>query len=214
VDAEAFCLEQGLSRYDARLVAWLVLNHLKLSVTSQKQDISDPQVINAFARDVGDQARLDYLYVLTVADVRGTNPKLWNSWKATLFDELYERVKTALRRGHESPLDREELIAGTQALARERLAAAGVAPEAALDLAAAIAPLPGLRLEGFMGIGPLGGGPAVTRGAFRLLAGLFHQLPAAHRRVLSLGMSGDYEIAIEEGSTLVRIGTGIFGVRS
>ncbi len=131
VDAEAFCLEQGLSRYDARLVAWLVLNHLKLSVTAQKQDISDPQVINAFARDVGDQVRLDYLYVLTVADVRGTNPKLWNSWKATLFDELYERVKTALRRGHESPLDREELIAGTQALARERLAAAGVAPEAA-----------------------------------------------------------------------------------
>jgi [protein-PII] uridylyltransferase len=131
VDAEAFCLEQGLSRYDARLVAWLVLNHLRLSVTAQKQDISDPQVINAFARDVGDQVRLDYLYVLTVADVRGTNPKLWNSWKATLFDELYERVKTALRRGHESPLDREELIAGTQALARERLAAAGVAPEAA-----------------------------------------------------------------------------------
>jgi [protein-PII] uridylyltransferase len=130
VDAEAFCLEQGLSRYDARLVAWLVLNHLKLSVTAQKQDISDPQVINAFARAVGDQVRLDYLYVLTVADVRGTNPKLWNSWKATLFDELYERVKTALRRGHESPLDREELIAGTQELARERLAAAGVAPEA------------------------------------------------------------------------------------
>ena len=132
VDAEAFCLEQGLSRYDARLVAWLVRNHLKLSVTAQKQDISDPQIINAFARAVGDQVRLDYLYVLTVADVRGTNPKLWNSWKATLFDELYERVKTALRRGHESPLDREELIAGTQALARERLAAAGVAPDATL----------------------------------------------------------------------------------
>jgi [protein-PII] uridylyltransferase len=132
VDAEAFCLEQGLSRYDARLVAWLVRNHLKLSVTAQKQDISDPQVINAFARAVGDQVRLDYLYVLTVADVRGTNPKLWNSWKATLFDELYERVKTALRRGREAPLDREELIAGTQALARERLDAAGVAPDAAL----------------------------------------------------------------------------------
>ena len=96
VDAEAFCLEQGLSRYDARLVAWLVRHHLKLSVTAQKQDISDPQVVNAFACAVGDQARLDYLYVLTVADVRGTNPKLWNSWKATLFDELYERVKQAL----------------------------------------------------------------------------------------------------------------------
>jgi len=55
VDAEAFCLEQGLSRYDARLVAWLVQNHLELSVTAQKQDISDPEVINAFARRVGDE---------------------------------------------------------------------------------------------------------------------------------------------------------------
>ncbi len=126
VDAEAFCLEQGLSRYDARLVAWLVRHHLKLSVTSQKQDIADPQVVNEFARAVGDQSRLDYLYVLTVADVRGTNPKLWNTWKATLFDELYERVKQALRRGLESPLDREELIAGTQALAREQLAGSGI----------------------------------------------------------------------------------------
>jgi [protein-PII] uridylyltransferase len=68
--------------------------------------------------------------VLTVADVRGTNPKLWNSWKATLFDELYERVKSALRRGLESPLDREELVADTQTLARVKLDAAGVAPEA------------------------------------------------------------------------------------
>jgi [protein-PII] uridylyltransferase len=130
VDAESFCLEQGLSRYDARLVAWLVRHHLKLSVTAQKHDISDPQVVNAFARDVGDQSRLDYLYVLTVADVRGTNPKLWNAWKATLFDELYERVRTALRRGLESPLDREELVAETQALARERLAVAGVTADA------------------------------------------------------------------------------------
>jgi [protein-PII] uridylyltransferase len=131
VDAESFCLEQGLSRYDARLVAWLVRHHLSLSMTAQKQDIADPQVVNAFARQVGDQARLDYLYVLTVADVRGTNPKLWNSWKATLFDELYERVKQALRRGLESPIDREQLIAETQAQARELLAAAGVPADAA-----------------------------------------------------------------------------------
>jgi [protein-PII] uridylyltransferase len=131
VDAEAFCLEQGLSRYDARLVAWLVRHHLSLSVTAQKQDIADPQVVNAFARQVGDQVRLDYLYALTVADVRGTNPKLWNSWKATLFDELYERVKQALRRGLESPIDREQLIAETQAQARGLLSAARV-PEDAL----------------------------------------------------------------------------------
>ena len=93
VDAEAFCLEQGLSPYDARLVAWLVRNHLQLSITAQKQDIGDPQVINAFARQVGDETHLDYLYVLTCADVRGTNPKLWNSWKASLFRDFYQRVQ-------------------------------------------------------------------------------------------------------------------------
>jgi [protein-PII] uridylyltransferase len=127
VDAEAFCLEQGLSRYDARVVAWLVRFHLMLSVTAQKKDIADPQVVNEFARLVGDQAHLDHLYVLTVADVRGTNPKLWNSWKASLFDDFYERVKQALRRGLESPIDPEELIAATQSQARELLAAGRVA---------------------------------------------------------------------------------------
>jgi [protein-PII] uridylyltransferase len=114
VDAEAFCLEQGLGRYEARLVAWLVRNHLILSITSQKKDISDPDIIHEFARRVGDQAHLDYLYVLTVSDVRGTNPKLWNAWKARLFEEFYERTKRALRRGLETPVDQEELIRETQ----------------------------------------------------------------------------------------------------
>ena len=126
VDAEAFCLEQGLSRYDARLVAWLVRNHLVLSVTAQKKDISDPKVLNEFAQLVGDQTHLDYLYVLTVADVRGTNPKLWNNWKASLFAEFYERTKQALRRGLESPIDKDELLAETQTRARELLTRAGV----------------------------------------------------------------------------------------
>jgi [protein-PII] uridylyltransferase len=128
VDAEAFCLEQGLSRYDARLVAWLVKNHLILSVTAQKKDISDPKVLNEFARLVGDQVHLDYLYVLTVSDVRGTNPKLWNNWKASLFSEFYERTKQALRRGLESPIDKEELMAETQTQARELLTRAGFQP--------------------------------------------------------------------------------------
>jgi [protein-PII] uridylyltransferase len=121
VDAEAFCLEQGLGRYEARLVAWLVKNHLILSITSQKKDISDPEIIHEFARRVGDQAHLDYLYVLTVADVRGTNPKLWNAWKARLFEEFYERTKRALRRGLETPIDQEELIRETQAQARAKM---------------------------------------------------------------------------------------------
>jgi [protein-PII] uridylyltransferase len=126
VDAEAFCLEHGMSRYEARTVAWLVRNHLILSTTAQKKDIGDPAVINEFAATVGDKTHLDYLYVLTVADVRGTNPKLWNSWKATLFRDLFEATARALRRGLENPIDREELIAETQAAARELLAQQGV----------------------------------------------------------------------------------------
>jgi [protein-PII] uridylyltransferase len=128
VDAEAFCLEQGLSRYDARVVAWLVRNHLLFSVTAQKKDISDPKVIQDFARIVGDQTHLDYLYLLTVADVRGTNPKLWNSWKSSLFHDFYERTKRALRRGLESPVDHEELAAETRAAAAELLARDGIEP--------------------------------------------------------------------------------------
>jgi [protein-PII] uridylyltransferase len=130
VDAEAFCLEQGMSRYDARLVAWLVKNHLLLSMTAQKQDIGDPEVISAFSRKVGDEVHLDYLFVLTCADVRGTNPKLWNSWKASLFHEFYECVKRALRRGLETPVDQEELVREIQASARAQLRGSGVLPAA------------------------------------------------------------------------------------
>ena len=129
VDAEAFCLEHGISKYDARTVAWLVKNHLVLSTTAQKKDIGDPQVINEFAALVGDQLHLDYLYVLTVADVRGTNPKLWNSWKATLFRDLYDLTSRALRRGLENPIDRDQLILETQDQARLALCEAGMSRE-------------------------------------------------------------------------------------
>ncbi len=122
MDAEAFCLEQGLSPYDARLVAWLVRQHLTLSVTAQKKDIGDPAVVNEFAKLVGDESRLDYLYLLTCADVRGTNPKLWNSWKASLFHDFYESVRAALRRGLESPIDEDQLIKENQETARALLA--------------------------------------------------------------------------------------------
>ncbi|MFT3905508.1 MAG: [protein-PII] uridylyltransferase [Steroidobacteraceae bacterium] len=130
VDAEAFCLEQGLSRYEARLVAWLVSNHLVFSITAQKQDIGDPNVINEFARRVGDETHLDYLYVLTCADVRGTNPKLWNSWKASLFQDFYDKVKRALRRGLETPVDQDELVREHQDGARALLRAGGVNADA------------------------------------------------------------------------------------
>ncbi len=126
VDAEAFCLEHGMSTYDARTVAWLVRNHLILSMTAQKKDISDPVVVSEFAARVGDQMHLDYLYCLTVADVRGTNPSIWNSWKATLFRDLYELTSQAFRRGLENPIDREQLISETQYAARSAISASGV----------------------------------------------------------------------------------------
>jgi [protein-PII] uridylyltransferase len=132
VDAETFCLENGLSQYEARTVAWLVRNHLVLSMTAQKKDISDPDVINEFAALVGDQKHLDYLYVLTVADVRGTNPKLWNSWKATLFRDLYELTTHAFRRGLENPIDRDLLISDTQSASREILQGTDI-PVATVD---------------------------------------------------------------------------------
>ncbi|HET7308140.1 MAG TPA: [protein-PII] uridylyltransferase [Gammaproteobacteria bacterium] len=122
IDAEQFCIDHGLGRYDARLVSWLVTHHLSLSVTAQKKDINDPAVINAFAELVGDQIHLDLLYILTVADVRATNPSLWNSWKASLFGELYANTQRALRRGLENPIDKDELISETQARARALLA--------------------------------------------------------------------------------------------
>ncbi len=109
-DAIAFCLHHGLSQYDARFVGWLVKTHLMMSSTAQRKDISDPQVIADFAAIVGDQVHLDYLYLLTVSDIRGTNPTLWNSWKESLLAELYNTTKRALRRGLEHVIDRTERL--------------------------------------------------------------------------------------------------------
>ncbi|WP_252274385.1 [protein-PII] uridylyltransferase [Pseudomonas subflava] len=114
VDAEAFCARHQLPNWDSRLIVWLVQNHLVMSTTAQRKDLSDPQVIFDFAQLVGDQTRLDYLYVLTVADINATNPSLWNSWRASLLRQLYTETKRALRRGLENPLDREEQIRQTQ----------------------------------------------------------------------------------------------------
>ena len=126
VDAEAFCLEHGLSKYEAGLVAWLVRNHLVLSMTAQKKDIHDPDVINEFATHVSDPLHLDYLYLLTVADVRGTDPKLWNSWKAQLFQDLYLLTRRALRRGLANPIDRDLLLAEKKEKARTILRDRGI----------------------------------------------------------------------------------------
>ncbi len=114
VDAREFCLHHGLGKWDANLVAWLAQNHLVMSMTAQKKDVSDPDVINEFAQKVGDIVHLDYLYALTVADICATNPTLWNSWRASLLRQLYTQTKRALRRGLGNPIDKQEWIAGTR----------------------------------------------------------------------------------------------------
>jgi [protein-PII] uridylyltransferase len=125
VDAEAFCVRHQLPNWDSKLIVWLVQHHLVMSTTAQRKDLSDPQVIFDFARLVGDQTRLDYLYVLTVADINATNPSLWNSWRASLLRQLYTETKRALRRGLENPLDREEQIRLTQSAALDILMRGG-----------------------------------------------------------------------------------------
>lgn len=110
VDARAFCLAHQLSEGDTDLVAWLVEQHLRMSVTAQKQDISDPEVIHRFASVVGSRERLDYLYLLTCADIAGTSPKLWNAWKDRLLADLYFAGRRALREGLEHPAPREDRL--------------------------------------------------------------------------------------------------------
>lgn len=121
-DAIEFCEAHALSGRDSRLVAWLVEKHLLMSYVSQKQDIADPDVIHNFALQVGDQLHLDYLYALTVADMCGTNPEIWNTWRASLLRQLYTETKRALRRGLENTIDEEELIEEKQNLALMKLA--------------------------------------------------------------------------------------------
>jgi [protein-PII] uridylyltransferase len=121
VDAREFCLHHGLGKWDANLVAWLTQNHLVMSMTAQKKDVSDPDVINEFAQRVGDINHLDYLYALTVADICATNPSLWNSWRASLLRQLYTQTKRALRRGLGNPIDKQEWIVETRAAAMEIL---------------------------------------------------------------------------------------------
>lgn len=110
VDARAFCQAHQLSEGDTDLVAWLVEQHLRMSVTAQKQDISDPEVIHRFASVVGSRERLDYLYLLTCADIAGTSPKLWNAWKDRLLADLYFAGRRALREGLEHPAPREDRL--------------------------------------------------------------------------------------------------------
>ena len=120
-EAYDFCRLHRLPEFDSRLVAWLVRHHLLMSKVSQRQDIADPEVIRSFAATVGDQLHLDYLYLLTVADMRGTGPTVWNSWKGSLLSALYLATRRALRRGLGSAIDAHEQALDVRRRAAELL---------------------------------------------------------------------------------------------
>jgi len=120
VDAEQFCLEHGVSAQDTELVVFLVENHLLMSQVAQKQDLSDPDVVAAFAQVVKDERHLTALYLLTVADIRGTSPKVWNAWKAKLLEDLY-RITLRVLGGEAPSADRELKNRQQEALASLRL---------------------------------------------------------------------------------------------
>ncbi len=96
VDAYKFCKQHLLTKDESELVAWLVEVHLKMSSTAQKSDLSDLAVIETFAQCVQNERRLTALYLLTVADIRGTSPLVWNAWKARLLESLFQATKRAL----------------------------------------------------------------------------------------------------------------------
>ena len=129
IDASLFCQRHHLPAWDTHLVCWLVENHLLMSTTAQRKDIADPEVIHDFAVEMGNQVRLDYLYVLTIADINATNPNLWNSWRASLLRQLYTETKRALRRGLDNPPNRAEQITDTQRAAMDILVRNGIDEE-------------------------------------------------------------------------------------
>ncbi|WP_349431084.1 [protein-PII] uridylyltransferase [Methylomarinum sp. Ch1-1] len=126
--ANDFCLQHDLPSRDRKLITWLVRHHLLMSTTAQKKDISDPTIIHEFAQQVGSIKYLNYLYLLTVADIRATNPSLWNSWKDSLLKELYISTHNALHRGLDKPIARSERLEDNKKEAADELLRLGISP--------------------------------------------------------------------------------------
>ena len=112
VDAQEFCTSHGVSDEDSEIIVWLVRNHLVMSSIAQKKDISDPDVIAGFAAIVKDERHLTALYLFSVADIRGTSPKVWNGWKGQLLEELFGQTRRLLVSGGQAPV--------TQGIIQER----------------------------------------------------------------------------------------------
>jgi [protein-PII] uridylyltransferase len=124
--AREFCVQHDLSQHDTNLICWLVRNHLVMSMTAQRKDISDPDVIHQFAQTVGSIEYLNHLYLLTVADIRATNPELWNAWKDALLKELYSVTYSALHRGLQNPVALADRLLENKKEAKDELIKLGI----------------------------------------------------------------------------------------
>ena len=131
IDARRFCKLHGLAKDEIDLVAWLVDAHLKMSSTAQKTDLSDPEVIQQFAQLVKTEKRLIALYLLTVADIRGTSPVVWNAWKARLLESLFYATRNVLRN---VDFSKQKMIESRQQEATTKLTQYGLKPESYLKL--------------------------------------------------------------------------------
>jgi len=114
LDAFEFCDRHHLSERDTTLISWLIENHLLMSMTAQKKDIDDPEIIHLFAEKIPSLTHLEYLYILTVCDIAATNQNLWNSWRASLLQQLYIETRRTIRRGIDEPVNRNDWIRTTK----------------------------------------------------------------------------------------------------
>ena len=126
-DALLFCRKHHIGKADTQLIVWLVEKHLVLSSTAQRQDISDPEVVSAFAKKIPDIRHLNALYLLTVADIRGTSPNVWNAWKSRLLETLYHAT---LRLLQGRPTDTNGEIKSRKAQSQEILSRYGISAKA------------------------------------------------------------------------------------
>ncbi|MDR0481500.1 MAG: [protein-PII] uridylyltransferase, partial [Gallionellaceae bacterium] len=127
-DAARFCKQHGLTPEDSALAAWLVEHHLTLSRTAQSQDLSDPDVIAAFAAQIPGDRHLVALYLLTVADIRGTSPKIWNGWKAQLLETLFHAARRYMAGGANADQAGEIRAQASQLLGQDAIAPAVCEP--------------------------------------------------------------------------------------
>ena len=131
---EQFCIQHGLSQKDTDLIVWLVRNHLLFSQASQRIDIADADAIHHFATQIGDQRHLEYLYVLSAADIYSTNRKLWTSWRAEQMRTLHKETFAVIRRGLDNPINKDDWVKETQDAVVERLSEHGYSQEDIMKL--------------------------------------------------------------------------------